>query len=166
MANADTIAATDLDADYASEFAIDAPPQAVFDALTTIDGLAGWWTTVTGAGLAGGELRFVFRGDADAPLIMQVTAAERPSTVRWACVAYSPLTDWVGTTLSFDVAPRPAGGSNLKFRHTGLTPRLACYRDCKSGWDHFLPSLRAFVESGAGNPWGTRADVERRAARQ
>lgn len=157
---------TDMDADYASELAINAPPEAVFDALTTLSGLAGWWTTVRGSGLAGGELRFVFHGAGDEPLIMQVTAAQRPSTVRWTCVGYSHLPDWAGTTLSFEVQPRQAGGSNLKFLHTGLTPRLECYRDCKNGWDHFLPSLRDFVESGQGRPWGSRADVERREYRR
>jgi uncharacterized protein YndB with AHSA1/START domain len=163
-----TDAAADMDADYVSELEIDASPEAVFDALTTLSGLAGWWTTVTGSGLAAGELRFVFDGDGDGnvPLIMQVTAAQRPATVRWTCVEYRHLPDWAGTTLSFDVQPRQAGGCAVKFRHTGLTPRLACYRDCSNGWDHFLPSLVEFVESGQGRPWGSHTDVERREDRK
>jgi uncharacterized protein YndB with AHSA1/START domain len=159
-----TDARTDIDGDYAPKLAIDAPPEAVFDALTTLPGLAGWWTTVSGSGLAGGELRFVFAGEggSDEPLIIHVTAAQRPSTVRWSCLQYTLLADWAGTTLSFEVQPRQAGGSTLTFVHTGLTPRLECYRDCKNGWDHFLPSLRDFVESGRGRPWGSHAYVERR----
>ncbi len=151
----------DMDADYAADLVIAAPPEAVFDALTALPGLARWWTTVSGDGLAGGELRFVFGGDE--PCVMQVTAAERPSSVRWTCLGYRPLPDWAGTRLSFDVLPHQEGGSELKFRHTGLTPRLECYRDCKNGWDHFLPSLRDFVETGHGSPYGSPTDVNRRA---
>ena len=140
-----------MDADYEAELVVKAPPEAVFEALTTVAGLAGWWTTtVTGSGLTGGELRFTFGNDV--PCIMEVTAAERPSIVRWTCLGYDPLPDWAGTTISFEMLPRQEGGSVLKFRHTGLTPRLECYADCKSGWDEFLPSLRDFAESGEGRP--------------
>ena len=41
-----------LDQDYQSRLTIAASADAVFDALTTIEGLAGWWTPVTGDGLA------------------------------------------------------------------------------------------------------------------
>ena len=37
-----------------------APQDKVFDALTTVAGLASWWAPVTGSGAAGGELRFAF----------------------------------------------------------------------------------------------------------
>ena len=41
----------------------------------------------------------------------------------------------------------------LSFRHIGLVPALVCYVDCESGWDYFLPSLAAYVETGAGMPF-------------
>jgi hypothetical protein len=88
----------------------------------------------------------------DVPCIMAVSAAVRPSLVRWTCLGYDPLPDWAGTTISFEILAGDEGGCILKFRHAGLTPRVACYEDCKSGWDEFLPSLRDFAESGAGRP--------------
>jgi hypothetical protein len=48
----------------------------------------------------------------------------------------------------------------------GLTPKLECFVDCKNGWDHFLPSLRQFVDTGVGNPWKSEADLARREARR
>ncbi len=61
----------------------------------------------------------------------------------------------------------PAGGTELRFRHVGLTPRLECFADCKSGWDHFIPtSLRAYVETGDGHPNGSDADLARREVRE
>ena len=148
-----------LDQDYQSRVTLNASLDVVFEALTTLEGLAGWWTPVTGDGLAGGELTFSFGPDAKA--VMRVDAAERGSGVRWTsvtCVAE----DWVGTTLHFDLEPTPTGGTELRFRHAGLTPRLECYGDCQSGWDHFIPSLRAYVETGTGNPNGSAADRARR----
>jgi len=152
-----------LDQDYESRLTLTASADVVFDALTTIEGLAGWWTTsVTGDGRTGGELRFKF-GPA-APVVMRVDAAERGAGVRWTNVA-GHLEDWVGTTLHFDIEAMPAGGTELRFRHAGLTPRLECFSDCKNAWDHVIPSLRAYVETGTGNPWMSAADVARREAR-
>jgi len=165
-----TEATTDgsADADYQAQVTFASPPQAVFDALTTTSGLTDWWTAATGDGTTGGELRFDF-GQMGL-LVLHVDAAQPASPptsglVQWTCLEYPPLPDWPGTTISFELSPRSDGGCDLSFRHRGLTPRLVCYQDCKSGWDHFLPSLRALVDAGAGNPWASSVDVERRAAR-
>jgi uncharacterized protein YndB with AHSA1/START domain len=150
-----------LDQDYQSRVTLTASPDVVFEALTTTEGLAGWWTPVTGDGLTGGELTFSFGPAAQA--VMRVDAAERGAGVRWtnlACI----VEDWVGTTVHFDIEATPAGGTELRFRHAGLTPRLECYSDCQRGWGHFIPSLRAYVETGTGNPNGSAADLARREA--
>jgi uncharacterized protein YndB with AHSA1/START domain len=152
-----------VDQDYESRLTLNASADAVFEALTTIEGLAGWWTSVAGDGLTGGELTFSFGPASQA--VMRVDAAERGVGVRWTNVACM-VEDWVGTTLHFEFEALPAGGTVLRFRHAGLTPRLACYTDCKSGWDHFIPSLRAYVETGTGNPNQSEADLARREVRE
>lgn len=165
---ADNVSIPDSDpaeADYQARLAFESPAEEVFAALTTTDGLGGWWTAVTGHGLAGGDLRFVFNED-DPPLIAHVDEARSASLVQWTCVAYRLLPDWAGTTITFALTPRPAGGCDLAFRHRGLTPRLECYDDCRNGWDHFLPSLKAYVDTGTGNPWASEADLRRREARR
>ena len=148
--------------DYQSRLTILAPTDAVFDALTTTEGLAGWWTPVTGDGLTGGTLTFSFGPASQA--VMRVDAAERGVGVHWTNLACM-MADWVGTTVHFEFEATPAGGTDLRFRHAGLTPRLECYSDCKSGWDHFIPSLRAYVETGTGNPNQSAADLARREVR-
>ena len=150
-----------LDQDYETQLTLAASTDVVYDALTTTEGLTAWWTPAEGDGLTGGELTFSFGPEATA--VMRVDAAERAVGVRWtntACIQE----DWVGTTLHFDIKPTPEGGTDLHFRHAGLTPRLECFIDCKSGWDHFIPSLRAYVETGAGNPNRSEADLARREA--
>jgi uncharacterized protein YndB with AHSA1/START domain len=152
------------DQDYQSQLTLSAAPDAVFDALTTTEGLAAWWTPVTGDGHTGGELTFSFGGPGS-EAVMRVDRAERGAGVRWTNVACH-VEDWVGTTMHFDIETLPAGGTELRFRHAGLTPRLECFRDCKSGWDHFIPSLGAYVETGVGNPNQSAADLARREVRE
>jgi uncharacterized protein YndB with AHSA1/START domain len=151
-----------IDDDYQATVEIAAPPEAVFDALTTLDGLAGWWTEATGDARAGGEVRFHFTDRI--PAVMRVEDAA-PERVRWTCLGYTILPDWGGTTITFALSPRPGAGTTLAFRHRGLTPRLECYDGCKNGWDFFLPSLRAYAETGQGTPWQSPPDRERRAVR-
>jgi len=145
-----------LDADFEATMSFKAPEDAVFEALTTPSGLASWWTKVSGSGLAGGELTFLFGDD---PLVMRVDKAERPSVVRWTALAFEPLPDWVGTSMSFDVSPHGRGGSRLRFRHTGMTPRLECFSSCSKGWEQYLASLVDYVDSGQGNPFGSTSDM-------
>jgi len=156
---ADGAAVRDSDTDYQAVVLFDAPPEAVFDALTTTVGLAGWWAPVSGLGSTGGELRFVF----SAPLLIHVDQAQRPSDVRWTVVECSFLPDWVGTTLRFDLRPRGSGGCEVQFRHQGLTPRLECFSLCRAGWDHQLASLHDYVASGQGQPFGSEGHRRARA---
>jgi uncharacterized protein YndB with AHSA1/START domain len=156
------------DADYQAVVTFEASPETVFDALTTVAGLAGWWAPVSGSGTEGGDRRFVFSGEAriegmilaEDLLAIHVDAARRPSIVRWAVRKCGFLPDWVDTTPSFELALREIG-CELRFRHHGLTPRLECFSACAPGWDHHLSSLHDYVESGQGRPFGSDAVVDR-----
>jgi uncharacterized protein YndB with AHSA1/START domain len=135
---------------YRSQVQFSKPPEVVFDALTTLAGLAGWWSPVTGSGATGGELR-LDHNHPD-PLVISVAAADRPRSVAWTVLAYPLNPEWVGTHITFTLRPSRAGGTILEFRHDGLTPQLECYDHCSRGWDYFLPSLRDHVETGTGSP--------------
>lgn len=117
----------------------EAPVADVLADLTTLDGLARWWTPdVTGSPAPGGELTFRFgRG----PTVMRVEHVDPAGLVVWSCTACDAFDDWVGTTLWFDVRPRTGGGSVLAFRHVGLTPELPCFTTCRPRWEHHLRNL-------------------------
>lgn len=141
-------------ADYESVIAIAASPDAVFNALSTVEGLASWWTVrVAGSADRGGEVRFTFDGPDSCDMVVE--AAERPTLVRWQVRACPFLPDWIGTRPTFTITPIEFG-SELRFRHEGLRPTLECWDDCRQGWDHYLPSLKAYVESGTGIPYVSR----------
>jgi uncharacterized protein YndB with AHSA1/START domain len=63
--------------------------------------------------------------------------------------------EWVGTRALFDIEANRGGSSTLVFTHAGLTPQLVCYDKCNAGWNHFLGSLKNYLEHGTGTP--TRA---------
>jgi uncharacterized protein YndB with AHSA1/START domain len=145
--------------DYEATVRVSASVDEVFDALTTLEGLSSWWTPATGQATAGGELTFTFGPQATA--VMRVDMAERGVGVRWTnteCV----VEDWVGTEQDFAIDALSDGGTEIRFRHIGLTPQLECYGDCESGWNHFVASLAAYVETGTGYPNGSPQDAARR----
>jgi uncharacterized protein YndB with AHSA1/START domain len=143
-------------ADYQKTIRVNASPGQLFDALTSVVGLAAWWVPVTGSGEADGELRFTM--NSPDPLVIHVDDATRPATVRWTVTECNSVTDWVGTRPAFTITAVAGGGSELHFRHGGLTPELECIEMCTSGWNHYLGSLRDYVETGRGAPRRATAD--------
>jgi uncharacterized protein YndB with AHSA1/START domain len=125
------------------------PPEAVFEALTTAAGVAGWWMPATGSGDEGGELRLTFP---PGPGVLRVDTARPSSAVVWTVLSCDFVPDWVGTRIVFALRGTAEGGTSLEFRHEGLTPQLECYGQCTQGWGYYLASLQDYVESGAGRP--------------
>ena len=122
-----------------TQVAVAAPLDDVLAAVTTLDGLAGWWTPdVSGSPAAHGELTLRFDGRAT---VMRVEHVDPAGLVVWTCTASETFDDWVGTAVWFDVRPRPGGGALLMFRHVGLTPELECFGVCRPRWEHHLRNL-------------------------
>ena len=147
-------------ADYEKTIQVQASPEKVFEALTTTSGLSAWWTPATGSGEAGGELRFWMH--ATDPCVTRVDEATPAHSVRWTVTECAFEPDWVGTRPSFTITALGDGTSQLHFRHHGLTAELDCIERCISGWNHFIESLRQYVETGRGNPLDSPADQARR----
>ena len=120
----------------------------VYDALTTIDGLAGWWTEdVSGDGTAGGrlEVRFPPVGGFD----MEVLETVPSESVRWRVVEGPD--EWVGTTITWSL--RQEGDyAIVMFSHDGWREQVPFMNHCSTKWAVFLLSLKALIESGKGTP--------------
>lgn len=127
-----------------------APAVDVYRALTTAEGVAGWWATgASGDGGAGGRLAAPFPPVAE-PYLLDVLAAEPGAHVRWR-VAQGPE-EWLGTEIDF--ALRAAGEFTVVlFRHEGWAEPVEFLHHCSTKWATFLLSLRDLVEEGAGRPW-------------
>lgn len=151
------------DTGFRQSLYIAADPAAVFEALTTVRGLRGWWTPdCDGESRLGGTLMFRFARTSKA---MNVEALKQDREVRWLCTEANIVADSVGrsdervgTRLVFRLTPE-ADGTRLDFEHAGLTVELQCYELCCRGWRHFMGSLKQYVETGRGQPYERHVQV-------
>jgi uncharacterized protein YndB with AHSA1/START domain len=151
---------------YRTTVRVNAPPDVVFNAVTTTQALTAWWSPVTGSGLTGGELRFPMVAG-QPPLVVRVDDATRPTTVRWTVTDCTFMEDWVGTQPTFTITPIDNESCEINFEHRGLNDQLECKDMCSRSWDHFVrTSLRELVEGGPGAPNRSPRDLARRAAEE
>src|ERR1051326_9535549 len=81
-------------------FRVHAAPEEVYRALTTDEGLAGWWSTsVRLESEVGGIIHFHFAGDFNPE--MKVTRLDSNRKVEWQCVAGHD--NWQDNTFAFDL---------------------------------------------------------------
>jgi len=138
---------------YRSELRFAAQPEDLFDAFTTLEGIAGWWTEqVSGSGAEGGELVLGFPNSDGPRVVLHVDRAERARSIVWTVRAVPPLPaweEWADTRIVVRLQPGDGGGgTRMVFEHEGLTPVLHCYDTCSRGWDHGLATLRTYVDGG------------------
>jgi uncharacterized protein YndB with AHSA1/START domain len=119
----------------------------VYEALTTREGLAGWWTDDTrGEGKVGSVLEFRFgAGGID----MKVLELDPDKRVLWQVV--DGPEEWIGTKVSFEL--RQEGDWTIVFfKHQGWKEPVEFMHHCSTKWGIFLLSLKSLLETGKGAP--------------
>jgi len=128
---------------------IKTPIEKVYWAITTQEGLAGWWTPDTIAAPAVGSiLRFGFGPDYFKK--MEVLALYPYALVAWQCKA--GFEEWIGTTLTFELIPHQQG-CTLLFHHDGWDNYSGEFASCSYDWALFFRSLKFLCETGKGFPY-------------
>ena len=126
---------------------IKAPVADVYAALTTIDGLAGWWASET-TGDAGNsgiiQFRFVAGG-----FDMKVVDLQPAKRVAWEVV--DGPEEWVGTEVVWNLA-QDGEYTIVLFEHRGWREPVEFMHHCSTKWALFLMSLKDLVETGIGAP--------------
>ena len=119
----------------------------VYKALTTLEGLSGWWTTNTqGKSDVGGVIQFRFGAGGIDMKVLELDPAKR---VVWQVV--DGPAEWIGTKVSFDL--RQEGDWTLVFfKHQGWKEPVEFMYHCTTKWAVFLLSLKSLLESGKGSP--------------
>jgi uncharacterized protein YndB with AHSA1/START domain len=130
---------------------VNARPEAVFNAVSTGKGLAGWWsTTVIAPEEVGGIVDFTFGGDFNPD--MEITQFQPPSLVSWRCVGgHDP---WLNSTFAFAISPLEDSHTRVVFTQGYGSP----ISDIEFGiynynWGYYLHSLKQLVETGKGFPY-------------
>jgi uncharacterized protein YndB with AHSA1/START domain len=137
--------------DYTYGMQVHVPVPQVIEAVTDDTVIGRWWTAVTRSERHGDEVQLFMGGDGPA-VVVTVDHVPGTNEVTWLVTDCPVMADWVGTRPSFSVRPNADGTCAIEFRHVGLGPALECFDQCRAGWNHFMPSLHQFLETGVGRP--------------
>jgi uncharacterized protein YndB with AHSA1/START domain len=139
--------------DIIHRIAIKAPVAQVYAALSTVEGVAGWWTRETsGESRLGGSVQMLFRsraGDELGKMAFDVVELTPNQDVRWRCT--SGPAEWIGTDVSFELS-QAGEHTLLSFGHQNWREASEFTAHCSMKWATFLLSLRSLVETGEGQP--------------
>jgi len=126
---------------------IKATPEKVYKAVTTQEGLGGWWCkNATGKAELGFVNIFVFGKFRNE---MKVTNLITNKKVEWKCI--NSIEEWIGTDISFDIEEKE-GNTILRFAHSGWRAATDTFAGCTYDWALFMKSLKSFCETGTGTP--------------
>ena len=122
----------------------------LYGALTTENGIGGWWDKPTASNSHAG-VTWEFRPGAEHGVLqMRVIDAIPDRRVEWECIsahpANSPAFAWTGTHVIFEIAERN-GTCTLSFRHTGWDENDEYFGFCNYNWGVALHTLKAQCES-------------------
>ncbi len=130
---------------------IDAPKDKVFNAISTIEGLANWWTVQTnGIASLGGEIQFDF-GEIKGPK-MKVIESMPGKEIVWECI--DSQHGWVGNTFTF-LLDENDGKTRVRFSHDGFPAQDDFYAICNFSWGRYMESLRQYCQTGKGEAFGS-----------
>ncbi|MFI9828029.1 SRPBCC domain-containing protein [Streptomyces sp. NPDC051913] len=133
--------------DILHRIGITSSPDAVHTALTTIEGLAGWWTQDTeGDPGVGGVIRFRFVPGGFDMKVLETQPAER---LVWEVV--DGPEEWIGTRVRFDLKQED-DFTIVLFRHEGWKEPVEFMYHCSTKWATYLMSLKKLIETGKGEP--------------
>lgn len=130
-------------------FPIHSNPESVYKAISTIEGLNGWWSDTIGGSTAVNEVidfKFIEVFNPQ----MKVLASEPGKEVKWECIdGHEP---WLGNIITFLITAQ-ADGSQLHFTHEYTSPIAEeDYGYYNFNWGYYLNSLKDYCETGEGSP--------------
>ena len=130
------------------EIKIKADPEAVFAALTTVDGLKGWYAAEVED--RSGSWAFTHTSKDHLKFVFEVTESESPSRVGWRC-SEGP-NDAAGTTTTYLLSATGDGRTLVEFSHTQWPGSEGNFRKCNTNWAILLHHLKQYVETGTATP--------------
>ena len=140
-------------ADIIHRVGIKAPISKVYAAVSTVEGVAGWWTQATaGVSKPGGAIDVRFHrptGEEIGGMTMEVLALEPNKKVHWR-FRKGPE-EWIGTDAIFDLS-QDGDYTIVLFGHRNWREPVEFMAHCSMKWASFMLSLKELVETGRGKP--------------
>jgi len=129
---------------------IHAPPERVYRALTTEEGVTGWWSTEARLYPGEGEIiEFTFVGDFHPH--MKQTSLKEGKVVQWRCIAGH--SNWQDNTFTFTLRDVEAETSLRFVQEYAQELDDDTYGTYNFNWGYYLNSLKRLCETGAGTPY-------------
>jgi uncharacterized protein YndB with AHSA1/START domain len=137
-------------ADMLHEISIDASPEKVYQAITTSEGLRGWWAADSAADpRVGGIAEFGFH-NRETVFRMRIEELAPAKRVVWSCIGNDD--QWEGTRLTWDIIPDKEGETTLHFGHGGWRSTGDYFASCNSTWGALMYRLKDYVEGKRPGP--------------
>ncbi len=136
-------------ADMLHEISINAPPEPVYEAIATQEGLRGWWTLDSVAADQPGDVAEFGFDDGAMLLRMRIDELVPGKRAKWTCLG--DASEWRGTELLWDIQASE-GGSVLRLRHANWRRTSGWFAVCNTTWGALLYRLRDYVEGRAPGP--------------
>lgn len=143
--------------DFNTTITINNSSKKAYRALT--ENIKDWWTSdFEGKSDAENEV-FTVRFEKTFK-VMEVIQLVKDENVVWRCedslIDMEELhnkSEWTGTIIEWNIKVNDKK-TVISITHKGLRPQIECYDVCEKGWHSFLNSLRLYLETGKGQPFG------------
>ena len=136
--------------DILFQFDSSADRTALLEALTTHEGITGWWTDRAEVPSATGEDLVLTFDAAPAPFHLRLDASA-PEQVTWSYNGFPP--HWQGTAIEWSLSDNPDGpGTRVHFRHGGWQSDGDPLPSVAYTWGLLMRALKRYAESGERAP--------------
>jgi uncharacterized protein YndB with AHSA1/START domain len=131
-------------------FDVQASKETVFRAISSLQGLAEWWTTdVSGEQTVGGTILFHFGGDFNPH--MEITHLAQNHSTKWKCTGGHDK--WLSSLFTFSLKDQESQ-TRVMFQQEYATELSDDdYGIYNFNWGYYLESLRLYCENGEGKPY-------------
>ena len=130
------------------EIRINAPRDRVFEALSTLEGIKGWYTPNLDGTVAEGRTA-TFRFTGREPFRWRF-AELSPTRVRWECIEGPGAA--AGTTVTYRLSETSDGRTAVTFDHEGWPESHGSFTTCNTLWGMLMGHLKDYVEAAAPAP--------------
>jgi uncharacterized protein YndB with AHSA1/START domain len=131
------------------KISIKAPTDQIFKALSTTEGLKGWYTpNVEGKVGEGKEATFKFTGEK--PFRWKFAELAPGSRVRWECLEGPGAAG--GTVVTFRLSDRGDGRTAVECDHDNWPDGDGAFTSCNTLWGILMGQLKTYAETGMAHP--------------
>ena len=137
-------------ATHSHRILINAPKGEVFNAITTEEGLQGWYTPTTEGGAGHGEQIKLHFKSKEGPFHWKIQVTKPGSDVRWECLEGPG--NAAGTTAKFHLVEKGLGSTFVDLDHDGQDESDDKLRVCNTMWGVLMFHLKNFTETKRSEP--------------